>query len=273
MNHFLHKAFKVLVFVFAFIGLFFVIGYFAVRLKLTNTPGIIDEQNKNFVQVAKETKKYTSFPLAHSPEWTAFRIAVTKDKDIVEKVSKETGVPSRILISLLVPEQMRLFNSNRALFKQVFEPLKILGSQSQFSWGIFGIKYETAVAIEEHLKDKTSPFYLGSSFEHALDFKTAGIGEERFQRIINEDDHTYSYRYAALYIAQINKQWETAGFSIKNRPEILATLFNVGFEKSIPNANPKSGGSPIDINGVTWSFGALAESFYYSDEMIEIFPQ
>ena len=272
MSHTLRVTIKILVFIFAFIGLFLMAGFVAVRLKLTNTSGIVDEQNKSFVQITKETKQYKSFPLAHSPEWIAFRIAVTKDKDIIEKVSKETGVPARILIALLVPEQMRLFNSNRALFKEVFGPLKILGSQSQFSWGIFGIKQETAVAIEEHLKDKKSPFYLGTSFEHMLDFKTEDSDQERFQRIINETDHTYSYLYSAIYLAQINKQWENVGFSINNKAEILATLFNVGFEKSIPNANPKSGGAPIDINGTIWSFGALAGTFYDSDEMVELFP-
>ena len=272
MNYFFRLTFKVLVFIFAFIGLFLVLGYIAMRLKLTNAYGIIDEQTNNFIQVPKGTKKYETFPLAHSPEWIAFRIAVLKDKTIIEKVSKETGVPARILVALLVPEQMRLFNSNRALFKQVFEPLKVLGSQSQFSWGILGIKDETARAIENHLQDNKSPFYLGQSFEHTLLFKTTDIDQERFQRIIDEHDHTYSYLYTALYVAQINKQWEKAGFPIKNRPEILATLFNIGFEKSIPNTNPKSGGSTLDINGIEYSFGTIAKSFYDSDEMIEIFP-
>ncbi len=269
----LKKFFRFLIIIFAIIGFFFVFGYTAVRLKLTNTSGIIDEQSKNFLQIPKRDKEYTVFPLAHSPEWIAFRIAVFKDKDIIEKVSKETGVPARILVALLVPEQMRLFNSDRALFKQVFDPLKILGSQSQFSWGIFGIKDDTAREIEKNLTDKNSPFYIGVKYEHLLDFKTNDVDQERFQRIIDEHNHIYSYLYTALYIAQINKQWATAGISINNRPEILATLFNLGFEKSIPNKNPKSGGASIDINGTTWSFGALAGAFYYSDEMIEIFPE
>jgi len=28
----------------------------------------------------------------------------------------------------------------------------------------------------------------------------------------------------------------------------------------------------MDIGGTTWSFGALAGAFYYSDELVEIFP-
>lgn len=264
-----HSLLKIVIAIFALIGLVLVGGYVAVRTGFTNTLGIVDQQNKSFLagRIA-----YTQFPLAHTPEWIAFRQAVAKDRTLIEQISKETGVLPRTLITILVPEQMRLFHSDRPIFKKIFEPLKILGSQSQFSWGIFGIKDETARAVEEHLSDKNSPFYLGTSFEHALDFKTDTHDQERFSRIIDEHDHTYGYRYAALYVAQINAQWEKAGFPIADRPEILATLWNLGFEKSKPNAEPKSGGAPIEINGTTYSFGALANAFYYSDEMIEIFP-
>lgn len=264
--------FKSIVIIFAIIGFILVAGYIAMRLKLTNTLGVIDIQSKNFVRDIQKEKTYQEFPLAHTPEWNAFKQAVAKDKPMIDKISKETGIPGRLLITILVPEQMRLFHSDRPLFKRVFEPLKVLGSQSQFSWGIFGIKDETARATELHLTDTSSPFYLGTSFESMLDFTTTNHDQERFQRIIDEHNHTYSYLYTALYIAQIEKQWKRAGFPIANQPEILATLWNLGFEKSKPNANPQSGGAAIDINGITYSFGALAKSFYYSDELIELFP-
>lgn len=269
MQRIAHSLAKAIIISFAVAGFFLVAGYVAVRTGLTNTSGLIDKQSQFFLS---DKKEYTQFPLAHTPEWIAFRQAVAKDKAIIDQVSKETGVPARILVAILVPEQMRLFHSNRPIFKQIFEPLKILGSQSQFSWGIFGVKDETARAVEKHLQDTASPFYLGSQFEHALDFKTNTPDQERFSRIIDEHNHAYGYRYPALYIAQINEQWRKAGFPIENRPEILATLWNLGFEKSHPNADPKSGGAPIEINGTTYSFGALAGAFYYSDEMIEIFP-
>ena len=86
---------------------------------------------------------------------------------MLQKIYKETGIPPRILVAILVPEQMRLFHSDRAIFKQFFEPLKMLGSQSQFSWGIFGIKDDTARDVENHLTDTTSPYYLGKSFEQS----------------------------------------------------------------------------------------------------------
>lgn len=264
-----HTLAKLFIFAFALIGIFLTSGYVAVRTGLTNTSGVIDDQSRHFLS---PTKEYARFPLAHTPEWVAFRQAVAKDKGMIEAISKETGVPPRTLIAVLVPEQMRLFHSDRPLFKKIFEPLKILGSQSQFSWGVFGIKDKTARATEAHLLDTSSPFYIGGAFEHALDFKTTEPDQERFARIVDEHDHSYAYRYAALYVAQINAQWKNAGYPINDRPEILATLWNLGFEKSRPHASPQSGGALLDIDGTPWSFGSLAGAFYYSDEMIEIFP-
>ncbi len=192
---------------------------------------------------------------------------------MITKVSKETGVPARLLVAILVPEQMRLFYSDRPVFKKFFEPLKILGSQSQFSFGIFGIKDETAIAVENNLISKESPFYLGKKFEHALDFSSStNMDSERFTRITDQHNHVYGYKYAALYVLQIESQWKKAGFSIINKPGIIATLWNLGFEKSKPNANPKTGGAVLTINDTEYSFGEIARLFYYSDEMIELFP-
>ncbi len=272
MNRYLRIFMRAVVIFFAIIGFFLMSGYFAMRLGFTKTEGIEDLQNQSIVKNTQKEKTYKTFPLAHTPEWIAFRQAVAKDKVIIDRVSKETGVPGRLLVAILVPEQMRLFHSNRAIFKRAFEPLKILGSQSQFSWGLFGIKDETARATEVHLKDINSPYYLGKKFESMLNFSAADSDQERFQRIIDEHNHYYSYLYTALYVAQINKQWKTAGFPINDKPAIMATLWNIGFQKSIPKSNALSGGAEIEINNVSYSFGSLAEAFYYSDELVELFP-
>lgn len=264
--------FKWVVIVFAVIGFVFVSGYIAMKLGLTKTIGVVDTQTSTFIE-QKDQVVYAPFPLAHTPEWIAFRQAIVKDKDVIEKVSKVTGISPRLLIAILVPEQMRLFHSNRPLFKKVFEPLKLLGNQSQFSWGLFGIKDGTARAVESHLLDATSPYYLGPASEHALDFVTNDHNQERFERIVNEQDHTYSYLYAALFVSQINSQWKKAGFPIDTNTAVQATLWNLGFDKSSPKMNPASGGAEIDIEGTIYSFGALAQAFYDSDELIELFPK
>lgn len=78
--------------------------------------------------------------------------------------------------------------------------------------------------------------------------------------------------YAAIFLKQMKLQWEKAGFPIADRPEILATLFNVGFPQSVPKSNPRVGGSTIKVNEKEYSFGALAYQFYYSGELHELFP-
>lgn len=263
----------VVIALFALAGFILIGGYIALRLGITKTSGKIDLQQTTFLpKDASAPAPYKTFPLAHTPEWIAFRIAVTKDKAILARVEKETGIEQRLLVAILVPEQMRLYHSNRPLFKEVFEPLKVLGSQSQFSWGIYGIKDETARAVERQLTDKNSIFFPGSQYAHLLDFNTQSPDQERFARIVNEHNHYYAYLYTALFLDEVQSQWAQSGFSINNRPDILATLWNLGFEKSRPNASPQSGGSTMEIGDSTLSFGALANDFYKSDELVEIFP-
>jgi hypothetical protein len=108
-----------------------------------------------------------------------------------------------------------------------------------------------------------------------LDFATSteNIDSERFNRVTDEHNHYYTYLYAAILLKQIEKQWLNAGFDISNKPEILATLYNIGFANSKPNAYPQAGGAEIEIAGTKYSFGQLAYEFYYSNELLDIFPR
>ncbi len=175
-------------------------------------------------------------------------------------------------MSVLVGEQIRLFNSSREAYKKWIGPLKILSVETTFSLGVTGIKVPTAQTIEKNLKDSTSVFYLGKPYENLLDFRTPNIAQERFTRLTSYKDHFYSYLYAALNVKQMNVQWQRAGYPISERPEILATLFNIGFEASVPKENPMVGGSGINIKGQRYSFGAVAYEFYYSGELFDLFP-
>jgi len=273
-----NKIFHIFVYIFAIIGLFFSVGYLAIRFGFTNNPGIISNdrfftghtttQNSGWVPTGIFTTSWNN-----TPEWNSLKEAIQKDQPIINQVSKETGINSRLIVSMLIVEQLRLFNDDRESFKKFFEPLKILGSQSVFSWGVLGIKKDTAVEVEANLASTTSPYYLGSQFEHSLDFKTSNTESERFTRITDQHNHYYSYLYAALYIKQVETQWKRAGFPINNRPEILATLYNLGFIHSQPKANPEAGGSTIPLSDKTYSFGEIAYDFYYSDELVNEFPR
>jgi hypothetical protein len=351
MRKIVQHSFRLVVIVFAVLGLGFVSVYFAVKYGLTNTSGIIDQQNEAFWQsaesdtvinkkilteeklcrlniikkkypleakrlakmllgnmgetvdkainnsllvidpnnnncdgktglasaadfndIASYIEKISPYAWVNSQEWETFREAVSRDQDVLKRVEKETGVKSRLLVAELMAEQLRLFYSERDLFERVFAPIKILGSQTQFSWGIMGLKPDTAIAIEKNLKDITSPFYLGSQHQNTLNFKTSDIDQERFERITDEHNHYYAYLYSAMYNLQIINQWKKSNVDISNRPEILATLYNIGFANSVPKADPQIGGAELDIAGQTYSFGRLANEFYYSDELTDLFP-
>jgi len=209
------------------------------------------------------------------PEWQTLREAIVKDAEVINLAAQKAGGDARLLVSVLTVEQLRLFTSEREVFKQIFQPLKILGTQSKFSWGVMGMKEETAEMVENNLKDKNSPFYLGPQFENLLDFSATEATDKesaRFLRLTDQHDHSYAYLYAALFLKQIMAQWEKAGYNIDDRPEILATLFNLGFTKSAPKAEPAAGGAEIEIGGKAYSFGGLAFQFYYSGELANDFP-
>jgi hypothetical protein len=272
------KTLDYIIYGFAAIGFILTIGFVAIKLDLTKEKGMIDKQKYSFVisnsqNVAHPENASSTYEWKNTEDWKALKIAITKDREAIYKASTVFDIKPRIIVSIIMVEQMRLFGDNREVFKTIFAPLKILGVQNQFSWGVVGIKEETAITTEKNLKASTSPFYPGKKYENLLDFYTKEVDSERFERLTNEKDRLYSYLYTAAIIKQLETQWKNAGYPIDAKPAILSTLFNIGFIHSKPNNNPKSGGAVITINAKDYSFGSLAHEFYYSNELIEIFPR
>jgi hypothetical protein len=213
------------------------------------------------------------FPWMNDDEWKSIELALEKDKDTINQVGKLIDLEPRLIVSSLVVEQLRLFHSQRALFKKFFEPLKILGNANKISLGVMGIKEATAVQVENNLKDQNSPFYPGPIYENLLNYNKAPGGDERYQRLTSEEDsHRYSYLYGALYLKEMIANWKKSGYDIQYRPEIVGTLFNVGFPQCKPKPDPKVGGSAINVGDAKYSFGSLVYEFYYSGEMTADFP-
>lgn len=273
------KIFNVLVYIFAAIGLVLVVGYFGVRYGLTNTTGIIDTQRDSFIDGADASvpasDSIASIPWSTTEEWGVLDSAIRKDVSAIQRAARDSGVPARLIVANLITEQLRLFFSEREFYKQFFFPLKILGSQTQFSWGVMGMKEDTAIAVENNLKDSSSPYYLGPEYEHLLDFEatTTDITQARFARMTDQHNHYWSYLYAGLFLKEIEAQWRRAGFPIESRPDVLSTLFNIGFEHSQPNASPQVGGAQIDIGDQSYSFGGLANQFYTSSLLSDLFAR
>jgi len=272
----LRKIFDILVYILAVIGLVLILGFFAVKFGLTNTAGIVDNQRHSFLENRGAAILGLAPTWSKTEEWNILEAAVVKDAEVIRRAGVDSGVSPRLIVANLITEQLRLFFSERELYKQFFLPLKILGSQTQFSWGVMGMKEETAVQVENNLKNPASKFYPGKEFEHLLDFTSTDdkdIKEERFARMTDQHNHYWSYLYAGLYMKEVEAQWQKSGFSIGDKPEIISTLYNIGFNNSKPNPSPSMGGAQISIGESQYSFGGLAGEFYYSDLLTDIFPR
>ncbi len=205
--------------------------------------------------------------------WQIIKEAILKDREKIEQASAAAGIQPRLLVSVAIVEQLRLYYTQREFYEKFFRPLKILANANKMAWGVMSIKEKMAIQTEEHLRDQNSSFYLGKDKEKLLNFpEQADIAKERYNRLTDEHNHYYSYLYGALIIKQLQAQWRQAGYSIDYRPEIIATLFNIGFDRSRPKAEPAVGGSTLEINGEKYFFGSLAFEFYYSGELSEYFP-
>ena len=263
---------------FALIGVIFTSVFIGMRFGLFNVRGSISERNKFFTQETAIPTTITDTSTCvtgneptcgwnNSSEWKVVASGLTKDESTIERVSTETGVPTRMIAAIVVPEQMRFFTSNRESFKKYFEPLKVLGSLTQFSLGVSGIKEDTARAIENHATNPASPFYPGENMNKLIVYPDGSVpATELYNRLTNAQDHYYQYLYTALFIKEVEAQWGNAGFDIHTKPEIIATLFNLGFQASHPKSEPLTAGSIITVGGKNYSYGELGALFYYSNE-------
>lgn len=220
----------------------------------------------------KQRDNGLAVPWMNTVEWESLRMALVRDQALIEEAGRLTGVEPRMIAACLVGEQIRLFNTKREMVKKYLGPMKALSVQSQFSYGVNGIKLMTASRVEENLKDPTSEFYMGADYEHLLDFETEDHDTERYNRLVDYRNHLYSYIYTGCILHQTMLQWKRAGFDISGRPDILFTLFNVGFEQSKPKADPVCGGSRIKVDEEWYTFGAIGFDFYYSGELVRSFP-
>ncbi len=290
MKKFFKYILYILVGVFALIGLVFTAVFFAMRFHLFNVRGSITDRNTFFPTTAAAPRGDGTISVVseqvcanpakpscewnETPEWQAIKGGLTKDQSIINDVGTKTGVDPRMIAAVVVPEQTRFFTSNRDVFKRYFEPLKILGSLTQFSLGISGIKQETAVKIEEYANDPSSVFYPGPGMAELIAYSPdADHDTELYNRLTDAKNHYYQYLYTAIYIKEITGQWKKSGFEVSNNPIVIVTLFNLGFQHSYPKATPRAAGAVITTGGQSYVYGTLGANFYNSDELSTIFPK
>ena len=247
----------------------------AARIYMDQNPALdsLGDRIEALLVAAPQRQQRNVIPWMDNPEWTVLKQAILRDSALINRAADLTGVEARLIVGCLIGEQVRLFHTDREVLKQYLGPVRTLGVQSQFSYGVNGIKERTAVAVEQHLTDPSSEYYMGRNFEHLLDYP-GGVDQtqERYHRLVDYGNHLYSYLYTGCILHQTMLQWRRAGYDISDRPDILFTLFNVGFRQSVPKPNPVAGGSRITIEGRQYTFGAIGFDFYYSGELAEASP-
>lgn len=257
-------------------------------LRMLDAVSILLRDNKQFMREMKDVNKKAKFNSGSVYAWSNYTVwkqfcnTIIKDKRAIDSVSRLTGVESRIIVMCVVGEQLRMFNSGREKFKQYVYPYSRLILPSNRGYGVSGILEHTALRIESTLFNEKDPFYPGDYFQQTINVRDSfpevindSISAHRhktIQRLIKGGDHYYSYLYTAYLMRQFQAHWERNNFDLSNRPEILGTLFNLGYQKSKPKKNPEVGGSTFKIGEKDYTFGGLCFEFYYSGEMQDAFP-
>ena len=256
----LKKIIIIITALFALVGLAFTVVFFGMRYELLNVRGSIVERNKFFGAIPKTDttsgckeangKTPDTCDWSETREWAVIHDGLIKDQSLIQEISLKTGVDSRMIISAVIPEQLRFFSDNREVFKRYFEPLKILGSLTQFSLGVSGIKEGTAIQIESYANNPKSTYYPGPGYSELLKYEmSVEHDKELFNRLTDAKNHYYSYLYTAIFIREIEKQWERAGYNVYGRPDVIVTVFNLGFGSSKPKVDPIVGGAHINLGG------------------------
>ena len=257
-----------------------------IGLRMIDAFSIMMKKNQAYqseiMKIQKDLDPLSIYEWSNYQVWKDFCKIVKNDKHAIDSVSRLTGVESRLIVMCLVGEQVRMFNSGREKFKKYVLPFNRIMLPTNRGYGVTGILEHTALRIENTLFNKNSEFYAGDYFQNCINVNDSfpelvndtikAHKNKTIQRLIQRGDHYYSYLYTAFLLRQYQAHWERNGFTLENRPEILASLYNLGYQKSKPKKNPVVGGSTFNVGGKDYTFGGLCFEFYYSGQLQELFP-
>jgi hypothetical protein len=107
----------------------------AVNLRMQDNPSYLEEIKKTDEEkISFDSHNESVFDWMNIPEWQVFKEAVSKDKPLIDSVAHLTGVEPRLIVSVLVGEQIRLFNSSREAYKKWIGPLKFYLLKQPSHW-------------------------------------------------------------------------------------------------------------------------------------------
>ncbi len=184
-------------------------------------------------------------------------------KDDINLAAREFRVSARTIASIIYAET----RYNVSLIDQLQDSKGLKAAVMWKGGGSIGpaqIKPKVAFYIEQQLHDPKGEFYIGQKGAELIP-KVKGK-EEMWERITGQ-------KWSAMYVGAMLRMfdtrwvrvrafqvshgvWPQAPLSIAAKPDILATLYNLGFEKVVPKGYPQAN-----------EFGKNALQFYESDKL------
>lgn len=199
-----------------------------------------------------------AFAWSRTDVWDSTLLALEKDREAILVASRETGLSPRLVALPALCEQMRRAESFRDRYKRVFSKFIPTGN---LSMGVTGIKPETIRNIVPWVDPRFLPWIDSVSDETIR------------KRLGDDDDHRWSYLYAAACLSAIQRRWKAeAGVDLTYRPDILLTIYNIGFHKCTPHPDPQPGGAVFKVGNAEYTFGTFAWEFFWSGRAVQQFP-
>ena len=175
-----------------------------------------------------------------------------------KKLGKKLGFDYRLTLAAILTEQFRYAGTYRWYVKSYLTKTPFIFSMTKFSYWVWGIKELTWTKIVEDAK-----IY---GYENVFDWEKADIFKNFSRKSLLQQSY-WETIYPNILIKNIISRWDKAGFSIKNKPWIILTLYNFwNSSNKKPHWNPKIGGAVIKLNeqdNRSYTFWWLWESLYY----------
>ncbi len=192
----------------------------------------------------------------------------------INKYSSELGIDARIVGGVIYVEMFRNLTTPKGFIETKLEGNWFTRELLSLKGATFGIGQMACMEMggcRRHFKSPKSPFYMGKKFENYITQEDFIKANEGTPYVTESGVNGYKYtnpdaqiKFVAAMIAQIQSHWKNAGYDISSKPEILGTLYNLGFEKSKPKAHPKSGGTENYIFGENMRFGDAVKAWHDS---------
>lgn len=180
---------------------------------------------------------------------------INERKELINSASEKFGINSLYLSAIIYTERTKNYDWT----DEVFDELIARAGQNS-SMGFCQVKIKTAYFIEKQLNDPVSNFYCGKEYEGILT-----ISANPFVLIEKLNNDSLNILYAAAYLKIIENYWGKRGFSIKEKPEILGSLYQLGlFHPSgkvrEPHFNPQPNEFGVMVKESVGLFSNLKEN-------------